>query len=124
MPGTLWCCSSAGNSSSSQEHVLAQCHLLICHILTREIGPHKEAMVWLLSLSIVLQDMVLNPGERCNSLLNNSGQPAPLTAPELSWNKPALGKARAQLDCFTSAGQDLAVSRVFQDTLYICFQKP
>lgn len=29
MPGTLWCCSSAGNSLSSQEHVLAWFHLLV-----------------------------------------------------------------------------------------------
>lgn len=89
------------------------------------MGPNKEeTMVWLLSLSMVLQDVVMNPVECCKRLLNNSGHPAPLTAPELSWNKSALGKARAQLDCFPSAGQDLAVSRVFQDTLHICFQKP
>lgn len=88
------------------------------------MGPNKEeAMVWLLSLSMLFQDVVLNPVEHCKRLLNNSGQPAPITAPELSWNKSAPGKARAQLDCFSSAGQDLAVSRVFQDTLYICFQK-
>lgn len=86
------------------------------------MGPNKEeAVVWLLSLSIVLQDVVMNPAEHCNRLLNNSGQPAPLTAPALSWNKSALGKARAQRDCFSSAGQDLSVNGVFQDTLYIYF---
>lgn len=79
------------------------------------MGPNKEAaVVWLLSLSIVLQDVVMNPVERCNRLLNNSGQPAPQ-------NKSPLGKARAQHDCFSSAGQDLSVDGVFQDTLHIYF---
>lgn len=60
------------------------------------MGPNKEeAVVWLLSLSIVLEDVVVNPVECCNRLLNNSGQPAALTALVLSWSKSALGKAQS-----------------------------
>lgn len=77
------------------------------------MGPNKEAaVVWLLSLSIVLQDVVMNPAVIGYWVTLGNLPPR---------NKSPLGKARAQHDCFSSAGQDLSVDGVFQDTLYIYF---